>query len=323
MLLVSLAACDHIEHSTRETYVMGTYATVTVYAANRETAAEAAAAALGELHRIESVMSNWLEESEISLLNRESRGNPYKVSSELFSLIDSSLYYSNVTSGSFDITARPLVRLWGFQGGTAKLPTSDEIEAARKLVGHERIVLDRDSSSVVVPEGMSLDLAGVAKGYALDRSVELMKERGITAAVINLGGNVFALGHPPGKAGWTVGIRDPNNRNTIVGSIMLRDEAIATSGNYENYVIIDGVRYGHIIDPRTGRPAEEILSVSVVAPTALASDALATGLFVLGPGDGRTIIDDMEQVRAVYALPEGSGIRFLTIGNFAITPEFF
>lgn len=318
-----LSSCDHIEHSTRETYVMGTYATVTVYAADRETAAEAAAEALGELHRIETVMSNWLEDSEISRLNRESRGSPYKVSGELFSLIDSSLHYSDLTSGSFDITARPLVRLWGFQGGTAKLPTRNEIEDARNLIGHGRIILDRDSSTVVVPEGMSLDLAGIAKGYALDRSVALMKERGITSAVINLGGNVFALGHPPGKAGWTVGIRDPNKRDRIVGSIKLKDEAIATSGNYENYVVIDGVRYGHIIDPRTGRPAEGILSVSVVAPTALASDALATGLFVLGPGAGRSIVESMNSIRAVYAVPDSTGIRYVTIGDFTVPPEFF
>jgi thiamine biosynthesis lipoprotein len=282
-----------------------------------EDAEQAALAAFREMYRIESVMSNWKASSEVSRLNAQSLGMPVAVSRELFSLIDSSFYYSGKTFGAFDVTVRPLVTLWGFEGGSAtRLPTDEEIREAAARVGYGNVALDSLASTITLPPGTEIDLAGIAKGYALDRCMAVLRERGVTDAFVNLGGNILAMGSAPGRNGWPIGIRDPRGGATTVGTIMLRNEAVSTSGNYENFVEIEGKRYGHIIDPRTGRPVDAELSVTVVAPTALESDALSTGLFVLGPERSKDAVASLKGVAALLAVPRGEEIGYIHIGNF-------
>jgi thiamine biosynthesis lipoprotein len=295
---------------------MGTRAWVTIYGLSEREAKPLADEALRELHRIENIMSTWNESSELSMVNRSADGSMRPVSRELFTVVDSALYFSGVTYGAFDITARPLVKLWGFQGGEARLPTESEIDSALALVGYNRIGVDREAPGIALPRGMELDLAGIAKGYAVDRCVALLVERGVTSAMVNLGGNIYALGTPPGKRGWAIGLRDPLGSAGTVGALLLKDEAVATSGNYENFVEIDGVRYGHIIDPSTGRTVDHMLSVTVVAPTALASDALSTGLFVSGAARGSEIVERLAGARAIFAEPSGGRIVYRTVGEF-------
>jgi thiamine biosynthesis lipoprotein len=314
--LILLPSCADEEPYVKETFVMGTAAWVTIHGLNESAAAEAAEEALRELHRIESIMSSWKKDSELSRLNRESDGKPYDVSRELYHLFERSIYYSHLTAGAFDITARPLVQLWGFQGGKAHLPDSQEIEDTMSRVGYGKVMLDGESTSIIMPPGMELDLAGIAKGYGVDRAVAILRERDVESALVNLGGNIYALGTPPGERGWTVGIRDPEGGRKVVGSLLLADEAVSTSGNYENYVEIDGTVYGHIIDPRAGRPVSHILSVTVIAQTALEADALSTGLFVLGPESGEKALELLPEVGAIFALPNGEGIIYRTVGEF-------
>jgi thiamine biosynthesis lipoprotein len=311
------ASCSNEKPFVKETFVMGTVAWITIYGLDREDAEAAAGEAIGELHRIEESMSTWKKQSEISRLNRESDGKPYKISRELFHITERSFYYSRITSGAFDITARPLVQLWGFQGGAAHLPDEAEISEAMQRVGYEKIMLDGESSSIIMPPGMELDLAGIAKGYGVDRAVSILKNHGVKRALVNLGGNIYALGTPPGEKGWSVGIRDPRGGTSVVGSLLLADEAVATSGNYENYVEIEGAIYGHILDPRAGRPVSHVLSVTVVAPTALAADALSTGLFVLGPESGGKALSLLQDVRALFAMPNGDGVVYEKWGAFS------
>jgi thiamine biosynthesis lipoprotein len=315
-ILILSAACAPRAPYTKETFVMGTKAWVTIAGMSDRDAERAAQAAFREMYRIESVMSTWRPSSEISRLNAESNGTPFTVSPELYSLIDSSLFYSRATSSAFDVTVRPLVRLWGFQGGEQKLPSDAEIARALSLVGFGKVALEPSSLTITLPPGMQIDLAGIAKGYAVDRCVAVLAGLGVRNALVNIGGNIYALGAPPGKKGWSVGVRDPKGGLETVGTLILRDEAVATSGNYENFVEIDGKRYGHIIDPRTGRPVSHVLSVTVVAPTGLASDALSTGLFVLGPESGAETIARLKNVRALYALPGDAGIVYKEIGDF-------
>jgi thiamine biosynthesis lipoprotein len=311
------ASCARGEPYTKETYVMGTKAWVTVAGMNRREAERAASQAFREMYRIESVMSNWRSRSEISRLNAEADSTPVAVSKELFALIDSSVHYSRATFGAFDITVRPLMTLWGFQGGRGNPPSADELAHALTLVGYEKIALDPSKETIALPAGMELDLAGVAKGYAVDRCVSVLTAFGARNALVNIGGNIYALGEAPGARGWTIGIRDPKGGLGTVGSILLSNEAVATSGDYENFVDISGKRYGHIIDPRTGEPATGVLSVTVVAPTGLESDALSTGLFVLGPERAREAASALGGVKALFALPEDDGIRYDTLGYFA------
>ena len=314
--LILAPSCAKEEPFVKETFVMGTVAWITIYGQSEHEASSAAEDAFRELHRIEAMMSNWKKESELSRLNRESDGRPYNVSRELYHVLDRSIYYSHLTAGAFDITARPLVQLWGFQGGTAHLPDAQEIEDAMSRIGYGKVMLDSESTSIIMPPGMELDLAGIAKGYGVDRAVALLEERGIESALVNLGGNIYALGAPPGEKGWSIGMRDPRGGHGIVGSLLLSDEAVATSGNYENYVEIDGVIYGHIIDPRVGRPVSHVLSVTVVAPTALEADALSTGFFVLGPESAEKVLELLPGVMALFAIPNGDGIIYRTIGDF-------
>ena len=315
-ILLLSAACAPRAPYTKETFVMGTKAWLTIAGLSDRDAERAAQAAFREMYRIESVMSTWRPSSEISRLNAESSGTPFTVSPELYSLIDSALFYSRATSGAFDVTVRPLVRLWGFQGGTATLPSDAEIIHAMSLVGFGKVTLDPSRSTITLPPGMQIDLAGIAKGYAVDRCVAALAGLGVRSALVNIGGNIYAMGAPPGETGWSIGVRDPNGGLETVGTLILRDEAVATSGNYENFVEIDGKRYGHIIDPRTGRPVSHVLSVTVVAPTGLASDALSTGLFVLGPESGAEAVARLRRVRALYALPGDAGLVYKEVGDF-------
>ncbi len=314
-ILILSSACAPREPYTKETFVMGTKAWVTIAGMSDRDADRAAQAAFREMYRIESVMSTWRPSSEISRLNADSSGAPFAASSELYSLIDSSLFYSRATMGAFDVTVRPLVRLWGFQGGEAKLPPDSEIARAMSLVGSGKVALDPSRSTIALPRGMQIDLAGVAKGYAVDRCVAVLAGLGVRNALVNIGGNIYAMGAHPGKAGWSVGVRDPNGGLETVGTLVLRDEAVATSGNYENFVEIEGTRYGHIIDPRTGWPVSHVLSVTVVAPTGLASDALSTGLFVLGPGDAPAVVERLPGVAALFALANDRGIVYRSAGD--------
>lgn len=311
-----LHSCSDQTPYTADTFVMGTGAWVTLYGLDEEEAERIAGEALRELHRVESVMSTWRETSEISILNARASGTVQSVSRELYTVVDSAFHYAALTGGAFDITVRPLVRLWGFQGGTARIPTDAEIDTALALVGYGLVALDEARPGIALPPGMELDLAGIAKGYAVDRCTALLMERGVTSALVNLGGNIYALGAPPGKRGWAVGIREARGARSTVGVLLLKNAAVATSGNYENFAEIEGKRYGHIIDPRTGRTVDHMLSVTVVAPTAIAADALSTGLFVMGTERGSELVERLAGVKALFAETSDGGDRYRAVGDF-------
>jgi thiamine biosynthesis lipoprotein len=312
--LVAAVSCSGGgEPYVRESYLMGTKAIVTIYGMRADRADSAAAAGMREMHRIESILSTWRPQSDLSRLNAAPGGEPVRVPSEVIEVLGQAYAFSELTGGAFDVTARPLVRLWGFQGGEPVLPTDEQIEAARRLVGWRKISFDTQGSTVTLRDGATVDVAGIGKGYAVDRCAAVLRAHGARRALVNLGGNMRAIGAPPGKNGWTIGIRDPESEADLIGRLAIRDEAVSTSGNYENFVTIDGRRYGHIIDPRTGRPVDHALAVTVVAPTATAADAFSTGMFVLGPEGSRAVALIDPSIRAVFVLPGG---RIDTVGSF-------
>jgi thiamine biosynthesis lipoprotein len=319
--LLSLPSCARdAEPFVKQSFLMGTRGTITIYGLADEEAGTAAAEAFSEMHRIESVMSTWKEDSEISRLNRDGQNQPFKVSKELFLLINKIIQYSRDTGGAFDVTARPVVRLWGFQGGEPKLPTDQELFDAIRKMGWRKIVLDAADTSVTLHGGATIDLAGIGKGYAVDRCVAVLKEHGVESGLVDLGGNMFAIGTPPGREAWSIGIRDPEDSGGVVGKLLIRDEAVATSGNYENFVTIEGKKYGHIVDPRTGRTVDHVLGVTVITRTATESDALSTALFVLGHEESMNLSETFPGIRAVFALP---GDTFEFVGNFGGKLELF
>lgn len=263
--------------------MLGTFVTVTLYAPTREDGIAAASAAFDEFRRIDALMSAHRPDSELNRLNAGAARGPVPVSLDLFRVLEKAQALARETDGSFDITVRPLVELWGFLWKQYRLPTPEELQSVLPRVGYRQVALDAERRTVrFAAPGVSLDLGGIAKGYAVDCALEKLRSLGITNAMVKAGGDLRVTGAPPGRATWIVQLEDPRKQGRRA-TVPLRDAALSTSGNYENYFEAAGVRYSHILDPRTGLPVQGVAACTVIAPTCMESDALATGCFVLGP----------------------------------------
>lgn len=275
--------------------VMGTLARVTLYGDPALTE-KAADKVRDVFFRVQDTCSIFDPESELSRLNASAADKPFRCSPLLWLMLQHARRAYQLSDGSFDITARPLMQLWGFyreRGG--ELPDDDEIEQTLKLVGLDKVVFDEAQRSVTftVP-GMSLDLGGIAKGVAVDLAAEEVVSTGVRQGVIDLGGNMFCLPSPPdGRSHYTIGIRDPLRKGAVYTTVQLLNRAVATSGNYERYVSINDKQYAHIMNPRTGRPVERMLSVTVVAPKAGDTDILSTAVFINGIEFARKISEEL------------------------------
>jgi thiamine biosynthesis lipoprotein len=263
---------------------MGTYANITIVTTDSVTTSGAARAAHGALARVDSLMTNWTETSEVARVNRELSHGRVTLEPETATVVAASLEVWRDGEGAFDITVEPLVRLWGFLGGRPHVPDPKEIAALLPRIGAGHLIFDPETRTLEsrVP-GLRIDLGGIAKGYGVDRAAAALRESGVRDALLDLSGNMVAMGHPEGRPAWTIGIRDPRDRVPYFARLPLRDgEAIATSGKYEQFVSERGKEYGHILDPTTGWPAEGLISVTVVTHSAMWADAWDTPLFVLG-----------------------------------------
>jgi thiamine biosynthesis lipoprotein len=289
---------------------MGTYAHVTLVTADSAASAPAAVAAHGALHRVDSLMSNWTTTSEVARINRDAGGGPIAVHPEVAVVLAAALEVGRESAGAFDITVEPLVRAWGFLGGRPRVPTEEEAAAAFARVGLSRVAFDPTLRAVRFERGdVRIDLGGIAKGYAVAVAAESLARRGVTDALIDLSGNMAALGRPPGSPHWRIGIRDPRDRMSHFARVPLRHgEAISTSGKYQQFVASDGKTYGHILNPRTGRPAEGPISVTVISRSAFLCDAWDTPLFVLGAAEARGIAKRRDDIEVVLVAPGDSGV---------------
>jgi thiamine biosynthesis lipoprotein len=240
--------------------------------------------AFEEVRRLDRMLSNYRPDSELSQVNRFGAERPVSVSPELFRLLAACVNYGRLSEGAFDITVGPLMKVWGFYRGSGRLPHRAEIRGALGRVGYGKIVLDEKNQTVRLAQtGMELDPGGVGKGYAVDRIVAVLKEHGMDSALVTAGGSsIYALGAPPGEKGWKVKIRDPKSPSRTIDETVLRDLSMSTSGNYEKFFRAEGKLYSHIMDPRTGYPAQGVLSVSVVSPETLDSEVWAKPFYILG-----------------------------------------
>lgn len=274
-------------------YCLDTLVTLTAYGRG---ASKALDKALDRIREIDEKMSAYNPKSEIYKINNAASKTPVKVSEETYRLIEKALGFSHMTDGIFDITLKPLSDLWGIGTENAKVPTDDEIKTASLKTGWESVkLLEEEYSVMLEKEGMALDLGAIAKGYATDEAVRVLKEAGIKNACLDLGGNIYALGKMPLgffdmiKFGsrtrpFFVGIQAPDEvRGSAEKVLSVEDGCVVTSGDYERYFEEGGVRYHHIFDPRTGRPAvSDVRSATVLAQDATAADALSTVFFILG-----------------------------------------
>lgn len=280
----------------------------------------AAEEAFAAIDGMENVISNWRENSEVSMLNRAEPGVEHPLSLGLFSIIEFSKGLFEDTGGVFDPTVGPLLELWGFYRKEGTLPEEGEVKQALDAVGLNHVRLVPANRAVVLEKaGLSLDFGGIGKGMALDVAAEVLKQNGVTQALLHSGtSTVLALGAPPGQEGWTVEIKDPYNKETgVVDSVALRDASLSTSAGYENAFTVDGKTYSHLFDPRTGYPAEGPLSATAIAPTGMESDALSTAFFVMGVEEVEAYCVRHERVQAILVrdiegAPKASRINFNT-----------
>ncbi|MFQ5641110.1 MAG: FAD:protein FMN transferase [bacterium] len=240
--------------------------------------------AFEEINRIEQLLSAHIETSEISRINRSAGMEPVKVGSETFAMIERALGYAKRFDGFFDISIGPVTELWGFNGeAPAAIPDDERLRAMLKLVDFSKVRLNAGDRTVFLPlKKMKLDLGGIAKGYAVDKAAEVLRKHGISTFLINAGGDIYTSGRKDGNKRWVVGLQHPRKPNNLLATFELSDFAVATSGDYERYFEEGGKRYHHIIDPKTGYPAELTRSVTVFAPTVEEADVWATYLFIAG-----------------------------------------
>ncbi len=315
LLLLTLvwAACTFLPTTSQDNLVperrawtsMGTTLEATVYRpATASTLAQADLEAVYQaVIEIDQLMSLYRPESELVALNGQAGAGPIGVSAPTLEVLQAAQHYARLSSGALDITVQPLVELWGFyRMERTSIPPLAEIQEVLRQIGPDRMNLDAAARTVVLAAGSRLDLGSIAKGYAIDRALASMRARGVPAALIDLGGNIGVLGQPPDGRPWTVGLRHPR-RDQLIGILRFRSGAVATSGDYDRYFEVEGRRFSHLLDPRTGWPAEEVYSVTVLAPNATAADALSTAAFVLGPEPGMALLSDCPGVEGVLIQP--------------------
>ena len=302
--LAGLVGCDSGEDLHRFSFeTMGTVASGQVYVWDRTIDRQPADLVQATFDSVNVRLSSWRDDSEIGRLNGAPADSAIVVSKWLSECLRVSEGLRDASGGAFDPTAEPLMRLWGFYRRQGHLPSAAEIDSCRALLGGYTHDPFRDTVTKL-RAGTRFDLGGVAKGFAVDRAVANLIELGISSALIDLGGNLFCLGLPEGRDTWRVGVRDPLDRDRLFATVDLVNKAVATSGAYERFVEIDGHRYGHIMNPATGTPAEGLLSVTVLARTATLADGLTTTLYVLGPEGAVDLLrEHYRHVEAVLVLP--------------------
>lgn len=263
--------------------VMGSPAEIQVYHAEAALAARAMAAALDEMQRVDGLLSNYRPDTELSRMNSAAPKAPFRASPELYDFVRRSRAYFDETLGTFDPTMGPVVRAWGFFTPRPARPTPEAAAIARARSGFDKVHLDDAVRSVsYAVEGLEFDPGGIGKGYAADRAVSVLRQFGISSALVSAGGStLYGLGHPPDREGWRIAVRDPSTAAASLRVVLLRDNALSTSGTSEKFVDIEGHRYSHIIDPRTGEPADGMCQVTLITPTATDSDALTKAAFML------------------------------------------
>ena len=280
--------------------------TIDAYADDSETLPHILDQAFDEVDRIDRLMSHYKTDSPLSRINREAATSPVTVEPELFDFIAESIRYSRESDGAFDITVGPLMKVWGFFRGDGRLASGHDVEDARSLVGSQHVLLDAEHRTIRFDRpGVELDLGGIAKGYAVDRAVRLLRARHVAAALVSAGGStIYGLGVPLTHNGWMVAIQDPTDSRKSAREVELKDRALSVAGSSEKFFEVHGVRYSHIMDPRTGRPVQGVLSVAVITETGTQGDALDDAFFVLGPVGSRNYLQRLEGVEAFFFIPD-------------------
>ncbi|MBD0779071.1 FAD:protein FMN transferase [Maribacter sp. ANRC-HE7] len=273
---------------------MGCRFDITVVAVNEEIGYINIDEAVAEIRRIEKMVSSWDPDSETALINKNAGIKPVKVSVELYKLIERAIQISEITDGAFDISYSSMDEIWKFDGSMTYMPSKEMIKNSIAKVGYEKIVLDPEGHTVFLKQkGMKISFGAIGKGYAADKTKELLVSKQVVAGIINASGDLTTWGTKASGEKWLIGIANPLSKNKIFSWLPIVESSVATSGNYEKFVIFDGKKYTHIIDPRTGYPSQGVNSVTIFAKSAELCDALATAVFIMGKDAGLSLINQL------------------------------
>lgn len=281
--------------------LMGNNFTITVVAASQHEAAKHITAAVDEIKRIEALLTTYNENSQTSLINRNAGLMPVPVDREVYELIERSIAISNITQGAFDISYGGIDKsLWNFDRNMKSIPPKDVALKSVYLINYKNILLDPDNCTVFLKEkGMRIGFGGIGKGYAAEMAKRLLVKNNVTAGIINASGDLTAWGTQPSGNPWRIGISDPDNPEKVFSYLAVSDKAVATSGNYEKYIMVGGKKYSHTIDPKTGLPISGIKSVTVISDNAEFADAMATPIAVMGIKAGLHLVNQVPGLHCI------------------------
>ena len=316
---IILNACDGTggQPIRRTQIIMGTLVEITISHPDPDTVQAVSTQAFDEMKRIEQLMSTYIPDSEISRINRAAGEKAIPVSREVEEVIREGIYWSEQSGGAFDITVEPLVQLWDFDGDNKIIPSENTIRKTASLVNYKNIEI-KDHTVRLKNRGMAINVGGLAKGYAVDRAISILRSK-VSNGIVNAGGDLFAFGQKNKQSSWNIGLQHPRKPQGLLAAFAVKNQAVATSGDYQRYFMKDGVRYHHIFDSRTGRPSRLMISATIITTEVMDADALATAVFVMGPEKGIEWVDSMANVEAMLVLGDES-IRYSK--NFRKQPQF-
>lgn len=290
----------------RAVMLMGSHFEITIVANEAAEAEALIDTAIAEITRIENLISEWRAETQVSIVNKNAGIVPVKVDKELFDLTERGLYFSRITDGAFDISFAAMDRIWKFDGSMTQMPSPEAIKKSVQKVGYKNIILDKERSTIfLAKEGMKIGFGSIGKGYAADKTREYMIAKGVKAGIINASGDMNTWGTQPDGKNWTVAITNPMNKDKAFAVFPLKESAVVTSGSYEKFVMLEGKRYTHIINPKTGYPAAGLCSVTVLGPSAEMANGFSTSIMVLGKDVGLNLIEQFPMLSCVIVTDKG------------------
>ena len=313
-LFLFLILCGFSSHSQvlrkRTTLLMGGRFDITIVAQDSLSAEQNIDEVISEITRIENLISDWKPTSQVSEVNQNAGIRAVKVDREVFELTQRAIRFSEITDGGFDISFAAMDRIWKFDGSMTEMPSAEAIKKSVEKVGYKNIVLDSENSTIFLKlKGMKIGFGALGEGYATDKCRKMMLTKGIPAGIINGSGDMSTWGKQPNGKPWNIGITNPFNTDKLVAVVPINNGAVTTSGSYEKFVVFDGKRYSHIINPATGYPATGLCSVTVLGPNAETANGLSTSLMVLGKEKGLLLLEKFPDYSCVMITDDGKVVK--------------
>ncbi|WP_269222142.1 FAD:protein FMN transferase [Flavobacterium sp. IMCC34518] len=294
----------------RTTLLMGGRFDITIVAQDSLSAEQNIDEVIAEITRIEYVISDWKSTTQISEVNQNAGIRPVKVDREVFELTQRAIHFSEITNGGFDISFAAMDQIWKFDGSMTEMPSAEAIQKSIEKVGYKNIILDSDHSTIFLKlKGMKIGFGALGEGYATDKCRAIMREKGIKAGIINGSGDMSTWGKQPNGKDWNIGITNPFKTDKLIAIVPINNGAVTTSGNYEKFVVLDGKRYSHIINPATGYPATGLCSVTVIGPNAETANGLSTSIMVLGKTAGLELLNQFPDYSCVMITDDGKVVK--------------